>query len=491
MLSHAFNEGYERNHMPEPRDFPVLKIEGEQDSLLDPYRHACFQLRQDVVDPGDESSLKAPALRGLSQGFVDAWDGALATLGLRWAGIGTRSVTDAFLSAFDKNGYLPSRLEVATGGNPPDKSDSTRVAAPLFALAEWELFKLHGNRERLEHAFELLRADFMYREDHQRKRNGLFGGVADSYRLHATGRFMLGGRVVPSLAGGASWIDAVGMHALNARILGEMARLLGRKEEAGELEWAMRDMAARANALMWDESNEWYFDLDEHGEHLPVKTLASLWAIWSGIAPRNRADAMLKRLSDPTQFERANPYSTVSASEGDYRKRDGAPAGVCRMDFNLIAWESLFAQHRYSAAQRACELHLRRVSKVLKDSGEMFLAYDPDRDTPAPLHDGSSGANAPLAHALCVQASIGCLMGVRPHVHRRELELIPYVEQQHTIEGLRFNFGTINMEVGAADKSGARRTLELMCDVPFKLRTRYGEKSQLHDLQPGMHALQV
>ncbi|MCA8938100.1 MAG: hypothetical protein KDB68_18120, partial [Planctomycetes bacterium] len=103
----------------------------------------------------------------------------------------------------------------------------------------------------------------------------------------------------------------------------------------------------------------------------------------------------------------------------------------------------------------------------------------------------SSGANAPLAHALCVQASIGCLMGVRPHVHRRELELIPYVEQQHTIEGLRFNFGTINMEVGAADKSGARRTLELMCDVPFKLRTRHGEKSQLHDLQPGMHALQV
>lgn len=477
--------------MPEPRDFPVLKIEGEQDSLLDPYRHACFQLRQDIVDPGDESSLKAPALRGNTQGVVEAWDAAMASLGLRWAGIGTRSAAAPFLSAFDKNGYLPARLELATGGSPPDAAEQERVAAPLLAMSEWEHFKLHGNRERLEHAYELLRIDYLYREDHLRKRNGLLRGSAAAYRLHATGRFMLGGRVVPSLANGASWVDATGMYALNTRVLGEMARVLGRKQHAGEFEWVMRDVAAKANALMWSEEDNWYYDLDEHGAHLPVKTLASLWMIWSGVAPRNRSEAMLKRLGDPTQFERANPYSTVSASEGDYRKRDGAPAGVSRTDFNLIAWESQFAQHRYAAAQRSCELHLKRVSKVLKDSGEMFLAYDPDRDIPAPLHDGSSGANSPLAHAICVQASLGCLMGLRPHAHRNELELIPYIEQQHTIEGLRFAFGTINMEIRAADKTGARRSLELMCDVPFKLRVRQGEKSQLHDLQPGMHSLQA
>ncbi|MCA8913713.1 MAG: hypothetical protein KDB82_18660 [Planctomycetes bacterium] len=477
--------------MPEPRDFPVLKIDDEQDSLLDPYRHACYQLRQGIVDPGDESALKAPALRGNEQAFVDAWDAAFATLGLRWAGIGTRSATDPFLSALDDSGYLPARLELASGGNPPEASEPARVAAPLFALAEWELFKLHGNRERLEHAYELLHADFVYREDRLRKRNGLLGGSAGPYRLHATGRFMLGGRVVPSLAGGASWIDACGMYALNARVLGEMAALLGRKEQAGELEWAMRDVAARVNALMWSEEDNWYYDLDEHGEHLPVKTLASLWAVWSGIAPRSRSEAMLKRLCDPTQFERAHPFSTVSASEGDYRKRDGAPAGVARGDFNVVAWEALFAQHRPAAAQKSCESHLRRVSKVLKDSGEIYLACDPDRDIPAPLHDGSSGSNSPLAHAVCVQSSLGVLMGLRPHAHRGELELIPYIEQKHTIEGLRFAFGTINMEVGAVDKGGARRTVELMCDVPFKLRVRNGDKSHLHDLQPGMHTLQV
>jgi hypothetical protein len=476
--------------MPEPRDFPILKIHGEQDSLLAPYRHAVERLRQEIVEPGDESALKAPALRGLEQAFIDAWDCALGSLGLRWAGIGTRSVTDPFMAALDGAGFLPAKLELATGGNPPADNDRKRIAAPLFALAEWELFRLHGDRKRLEHAFALLRTDFLYREDHQRKRNGLLPGSPDPYRVHATGRFMLGGRVVPSLAGGASWVDAAGMYALNARLLSEMARVLGRKEDAGELEWAVRDIAARVNALMWSEEDGWYYDLDEHGAHLPVKTLASMWAVWSGIAPRNRAEVMLKRLSDPTQFERAHPYAAVNASEGDYRKRDGAPGGPTRADFNLVAWESAFALHQYTTAQKAAETHLKRVAKVLADSGEMYLAYDPDRDLPAPLHDGSSGANSPLAHALCVQANLGVLLGLRPHAHRHELELVLHIEDRHMIEGLRFAYGTINMDIGAG-KQGARRTIELMCDVPFKLRVRGGDKSQLHDMQPGMHTLQV
>ncbi|MCA8915409.1 MAG: hypothetical protein KDB90_08350 [Planctomycetes bacterium] len=477
--------------MPEPRDFPILKIHGDQDNLLDPYRHACLHLRENIVEPGDESALKAPALRGLSQAVVDAWDASLASLGMRWAGIGTRSVTDPFLAALDPSGYIPAQLELATGGNPPADNERKRIAAPLLAMAEWEHFKLHGNRERLTHAFEILRADFLYREDHQRKRNGLLAGSPEPYRLHATGRFMLGGRVVPSLAGGASWVDASGMYALNARVLSEMARVLGEKEKAGELEWAMRDVAAKVNALMWSEEDSWYYDLDEHGAHLPVKTLASMWAVWSGIAPRNRAEEMLKRLSDPTQFERAHPFSSVSAAEGDYRKRDGAPGGVARADFNLVAFESLFALHKYTAAQRAAELHLRRLAQILLDSGEMFMAADPDRDIPAPLHDGASGANAPLAHALCIQNTLGVLMGLRPHAHRGELELIPYVEEKHTIEGLRFAYGTLNMEVGPAVKGGGRRSIELMCDVPFKLKVRQGEKTWLHDLHPGMHTLQA
>jgi hypothetical protein len=469
--------------------FPVLKIHGERDSLLAPYRHAVGHLRDALIPPGDESALKAPALRGSTQAAVTAWDAAFATLGLRWATRGPRSATDPFLAAGGIEPVIPSALLLASGeaGGPA----SGPTAAPLFALAEWEHYRLRADKARLEHAFALLWADFQWREEHQRRRNGLVGGAPEPYQLHATGRFMLGGRVVPSLAGGAYWVDACGMYALNARLLAEMARVLGRKLEAAELDWALRDLAAKVNARMWSEQDGWYHDLDEHGVPMPMKTLAAAWLLWTGIAPRNRAEQMLKRLCDPTWFERAHPFSTVAATEGEYRRRDGTPVGVARPDFNLVALEGLCAFARHADAHRAAEAHLRRAAKVLADSGELYLAYDPDRDTPMPLSDGSSGADSPLALALMPQLTLGYLIGLRPNAQRGELELVPELEERFTVEDMQFGFGVLNFEVAAKDPKGGRRAIDLMCDVPLKLRVRAGESTQVHELKPGMHTVQA
>jgi hypothetical protein len=301
---------------------------------------------------------------------------------------------------------------------------------------------------------------------------------------------MLGGKVVPSLALGSSWIDASAMHALNTRVLGEMARLLDRNADAGELEWEYGELALRINDAMWGEDDGWYHDVDEHGSPLPMRTLAALWAMLAGVSPRSRAERMLARLADATQFERAHPLSSIAASESDYRKRDGTAVACVRAELNVLAWESAFAQGGGAKAQRQCEAHLRRTAKMLGESGELYLAYDPDRDMPAPIPDGNSGAEAPVAFACAIQETLGCLFGLRPHGNRGELELCLHMEDKHRIEGLPFMLGTIIAEVSGKPATG-RRTSELMCDIPLKLRVRAGEQVQLHELQPGMHTLQA
>lgn len=470
--------------------FPVLSIEGERDALLAPYRHAVQQLPGALVAPGDESALKAIAVRGLEQGISDAWDAAFATLALRWAGTGLTSGTDPFLAALDAKGFVPASLRFADGANPGDGKDRALMAAPLLAWAEFELFKARGDRRRLGHAFELLRTDHRWRMANTRRRSGLFGGEPGPYRLNATSRFMLGGKIVPSLALGSSWIDASALHALNMRSLGEMARTLGRAADAGEIEWEYGELAARINAGMWNEDDGWYYDLDEHGSPLPMRTLAALWAMLAGVAPRNRGERMMARMGDPTQFERAHPLSSIAASEGDYRKRDGTPISVVRAEFEVLAWEAAFTHGRGAKAQRQCESHLRRAAKILGDSGELYLACDPDRDAPAPIPDGNSGEGAPLAHACAIQETLGCLFGLRPQGHRGELELHLHIEEKHRVEALPFMLGTINFEVSAKPANG-RRTIDLMCDMPLKLRVRNAEHVQVHELHPGMHTLQA
>ncbi|MBK9975756.1 MAG: hypothetical protein IPP14_13375 [Planctomycetes bacterium] len=475
----------------QPPTFPVVAIEGERDALLAPYRHAVSAMPGAIVMPGDESALASPAVRGLQQGLVDAWDAAFATVALRWAQTGCNTVLDPFYAALLPERALAATLELASGKALEGDKDRARVAAPLAAFAEWEWFKLRGDKSRLAHAYEILLADHRYRQSHEKRRNGLFAGTPGPYRLNATGRFMLGGRIVPSLALGSSWVDACGMQAMAGRMLADMARVLGHRDQASLLDWDLRDLAARMNLVMWNEDDGWYYDLDEHGAPLPMRTLAGIFAVLGGVAPRNRADAMLAKLGDPTRFERAHPLSTVAASEGDYRKRDGTPVGVVRSEFNVAAWECYFAVGRASKGQQQCESHLRRVAKVLADSGELYLAYDPDRDMPAPIPDGNSGAEAPLAWAAAIQETLSVLLGIRPHGHRGELELCLHLDEKHRVEGLPFQTGIVNFEVSATPMSGGRRSVEMQCDIPIKLRLRRGESSLLHELNPGFHTLQA
>lgn len=472
-------------------ELPTLSITGDRDQLLAAYRHAATSLATAFIEPSENNGLKAVALRGQDDSAIDAWDAAFATIGLRWARLGRFSVTDPFLAVGNDEGFTPSQISVNDGQPITPERQNAQYAVPLLAMAEWELFRVRGDKERLAHSFELLLADFRFREENLRKPNGLMSGSPDPYRLQSTGRFMLGGRVVPSLANSASWIDASGMFALNIHTLSEMARVLERREQVSELEWAFRDIAAKMNARCWSAEERCYLDLDEHGTPIPAHTLAGAWAIWSGVAPRNRAHDCIREFIDPTRFERAHPFSTVAASEDSYRKRDGVPVGVSRGDFNLPVYESLVANGKVRNAHRCCERHLRRVGRVLEQSGDLYLAYDPDQDQPAPLPDGHSGANLPLASALLINETLSYLFGIRPNAGRNELELNLQLEEKHTIEGLPFNLGTLNIEVGAVDKHGARREIELMSDIEFKLKIRVGNKAIAHDIKPGMHTVQA
>ncbi|MCC6573041.1 MAG: hypothetical protein IT462_04545 [Planctomycetes bacterium] len=473
--------------MAQAFQFPEVSIQGDRARLLKPYQHACHSLNSLIYTAGSGNGLKADALVGDAKGRIDAWDAAFATLGLRWARSGQTSATDAFLAAFDDDGFIPARL--ALDGKSPGEG-LQRVAAPLTAFAEWELFKLRGDAKRLAEALNLLEVDFDFREGKLRRKSGLFGGSELAYPLGCFTRFSVGGKAVPSLITGADWVDATALHVLNARCLAEMARALERKELAGRFEYASIDIAAKMNARMWDEKEGWYFDVNEHGEYLPVKSLASFWAVVSGVAPLARAERQSTALSDVTRFERMHPYCTLAASEKGYRGEGDRPVGVTRSDFNIVCYETLYALGRAAQADLGAEDHLARVARILSDSGELYTAYDPDADIPAPLADGGSGANSSLTAALAINITLSYLFGLRPHAARKELEVNLRLKDRHSVEGVPFCGGSVSIDAGAQPMKG-RRTVEVMCDMPFRLKARSGERMQTFDLTPGSHTVTV
>lgn len=430
--------------------FPEITIKGDRARLLAPYRHACEVLA-----------------RGAK--FPSAWDAAFATLGLRFAREGFYAPNNTFLAGLDREGYVHEAL------------DASIPAAPLTAWSEWELFKVRADKTRLSHALPLLGADFAWRQAHARA-DGLFAGSPRAYRTEHTSRFWRGGKFTESAAEGGAWVDASCMMALNARCLKDMALALGLKEEAARFEWALREMAARINEKMFSEQDGWYFDLDEKGAPMPVRSLASYWAVVSGVAPLARAERQAGALSDVTKFERAHPYSTLSASEREYRGKDGKPLGVARSDFNVLGYETLHALDRGAQADFNAEDHLARVARVLTDTHELYEAYDPDKDAPV-------GAPSALTAALVVNIVLGYVAGLRPDAARGELMLALRLRDAFTIEGLPYAGGSISIE--ATPTGASRRKLEVMTDVALKLRIKTAERIESHELTPGSHSLQV
>lgn len=430
--------------------FPEITIKGDRARLLAPYRHAC-----EVLAKGAN--------------FASGWDAAFATLGVRFAREGFAAPNNAFLAGLDREGYVHESL------------DASIPAAPLTAWSEWELYKVRSDKARLAHALPLLAADFTWREAHKRP-DGLYAGNPRAFRSGQSSRFWRGGKFDDAAAEGGAWIDASSMMALNAHCLKEMALALGRKEEAARFEWAMRELAARINEKLWSEQDGWYYDADEKGALMPVRSLASYWAVISGVAPLARAERQIGALSDVTKFERAHPYSTLSASEREYRAKDGKPLGVARSDFNVLGYEALHALDRGAQADFNAEDHLARVARVLADSHELYEAYDPDKDNPI-------GAPSALTAALMVNIVLAYVVGLRPNAARGELTLALRLRDAFTIEGLPFAGGSFSVE--ATPTGASRRKLEVMTDVPFKLRVKTHERTEIHDLTPGSHSLQA
>lgn len=460
--------------------FPKLTIDGDRDKLLAVYRRATEVLAETIVEPGDESALAAPVVRGEGPVMVELWDAAFKTFGLRWSNEGTFSAHDAFF-ANTKGRGLPALLDIR------DASPSDIPAAMLLADAEWGLFQLRGDRERLAHAFPILYADFLQHEKRLRRSDGFFTGNAGAYQLHATGRFTAGARVVPSLAAKAAWVDATGMFALTARRISEMARVLGRDDERAQADWYFRDMAAKINAKMWQEGEGWYLDLDEHNDPYPMRTLAGLWPLLAGIATQSRFETAVNKLADVSQFERAHSFSTVSASEKDYRRRDGTPVGVARCDFNNVAFRVLRAAGRDSLLAQKIETHFKRIAKVHEATGLLHHSFDPDKDAATDERQTDST----LAAATIVDHAIGGLFGVTPRASKQELEVRVSGTEKMMIEGLAFMLGTLNMQIGAPDKSGARREIDIMSDLNFRLILKDRGRTSSYDITPGLHTVTV
>jgi mannosylglycerate hydrolase MGH1-like protein len=336
---------------------------------------------------------------------------------LAYALFDARSAMDSqriFMEAQDGDGYIPYRIGPYAVRTFPVKGERT-TSAPFLSWTNWEVYRTArdlqrkdvGNVER-EEARRFLRQALGAGESFMRfwldhrdvDHDGLFewGGnaVLESVRDSQVPIWDLLGKDDPTAPSLVEAVDLNSMLVREMRALGDIAEEL--RETGSAARWRQRAdaLAARVNETMWDPETRFYYNVDRATNGFTVKTAAGasidlrrkeiigFLPLWAGIAPPDRAQALVQHLTNPSEFWRRYGVPTLAADDPGYEPnvtRCCQWNGAVWLEWNYLVFDGL---RRYGYKREARELGERMIEAAatqLRRNHRFWESYSPDGET--------------------------------------------------------------------------------------------------------------
>lgn len=372
------------------------------------------------------------------------------------------------------NGFIAR--EVAPAAVAGESGDA--LNPPLYAWAEWDAYRLTGDRARLARVLPALTRFHRWIVLNRRGSQGLyFFGDAKGSGMDDQPR------------AGAGWIDLSCQMALDAHHLGLIARELGRDDEAAAFDAEHAQLAETINRLLWNNERRWYEDLGG----ADFKSVASFWALLAGVATDERAAALIEHLTNPSEFWRPTPAPTVSADSSIYNPPDGERwRGAVWSPTNYMIVRGLLAIGRPGLARNIALEHLRAMAAQLRNQDALFASCSPERDRDAEGDMASWAGLGPIA--MLIEA----VLGLRADAPTNTLTWAPRLGSRHGITNLHFG-DTAASVVCAARTSRQDYVISTEANRPFTLAVvtnfiagaaRRGKRS-LGPLESGIARIEV
>ncbi|HNR36835.1 MAG TPA: trehalase family glycosidase, partial [Candidatus Hydrogenedentes bacterium] len=269
-------------------------------------------------------------------------------------------------------------------GQPNREEEDTQP--PIVA---WSLCHQNERNGRTECLQELYPAVVRYLEwfEHNRKNgHGLYGWRvrvdADPVRGARGGESGMDNSPRFDRIAGMTAVDLSCYMASEYRCMGKLAQCLGRTEDVAE--WRRRhiEIARRVNALLWDDEDQFYYDLDEQDDFVPVKTTAGFMPLLAEIPDRDRAEALRMHLTNPKEFWSAAPLASVSQDERDFCQ--DMWRGPMWPNVNLLVYYGLMAYGFFQEARALGRATLREISHWYARTGCFYEYYDSTGTLPPP-----------------------------------------------------------------------------------------------------------
>jgi hypothetical protein len=433
-------------------------------------------------------------------GFTYAWDSCFCLSFQRYAipssshpGLAT---LDNFYARQFSNGYIPRCYQVrdftirrdhiipcVTGTNPP-----------LFAWAEWQVYLITGDTDRLSHVLPALIKHYDWIETALQDSPGRYlwdgdGSGWDNINWDQGDEAIL------------HWVEMPALQACAADHISRMAETLGRDDVAARFR-ADVELKQQIMEDYWDDEAGWYRSLNAAGG-FTRKVSAGFWPVFANLVEGTRIRRMLdENVLNPESFlTEPMPLPTIARDQPGYNPKGEYWKGGVWIPISYMVIDAL---DRHGFVREARDLATRTLDGMARTFYEweacphtLWEAYAPEVAAPAShknLHRNEpGGVRGEFGGWACclINLLIETELGLTVNAPANSLDWKIRTAAGTGIEDLRFANVTASLRIEKGPPENKRLQLSIQTNASFMLNIDYGGAEYQHHIEAGSQVIQL
>lgn len=282
---------------------------------------------------------------------------------------------DTFYRKQHPDGFVCREISETDGQDTFPRFDPSSTGPNVLAWAEWNYFMKSGDRQRLEMVFPPLVAYHQWMRKYCTWPDGSYWSTGWGQGMDNLPRVSKDEHINYD-NGHLSWVDATFQAILSAKVLLQIATLLGRESEVQDLHEEVERLTDYSNLHLWNDEIKFYCDRRPNGELSPMKHIGAYWALLAGCVPADRILDFVAHLDNPSEFKRAHRIPALSADDPNYSGTGGYWCGGVWAPTNYMVLKGLDASGEDALAHEIAKNHLENVVQVFESDDTPWLGAD-------------------------------------------------------------------------------------------------------------------
>ena len=368
------------------------------------------------------------------------------------------------------DGFITRELQQWDGQIRFHRCDPVSTGPNVLAWSEWEYFLNTNDKRRLAEVFPVLLGFHRWMRAFRTWQDGSYWSCGLACGMDNQPRTPPGCDWYVE-HGHMTWIDATAQAALDARLLLQMADVIGRAADVADLREELPRLTACINERLWDAGRNFYCDRLRDGTLSTVPSVAAFWTLLAGVVPADRLDPFLAHLEDPAEFNRPHRVPSLGATHPLYEANGGYWKGGVWPPTNYMILRGLTEYGRDALAFEIAANHVRRVTETFEATGTVWEKYAPETAAPG---DPAKGDFVGWGGVGPVAVLFEYLFGLRPDVPAARLVLDVRLTDRFGVKNYPFGAnGGLDLTVAARRSEADEPVVQVRSDVPLTIALRW------------------